>query len=614
MDDIDWLEPSSNDNKQAVKDNSTHLHVLDTHCEFRFDSLISLALEIVGGINCAVSLVAGYPKHYKPTATINSLNTNDHACLSAWLVNNALSVLLVNDITQDDRFAQLPRTDGDMAIASSIASYLGVALHDNDGMVVGSLYIVDEVPREFTPAHIQHLTAIAKRVEIELQQANTIEPSHHLPQSVAASDLYDPITTLPNKQHFVKTLKHHLKIQHIHGQYGQIAVIQIQRLRHIARIYRDVFCRQVLVEFSHRISTSLPNDAFIAKLSTDKFIVFLPAIFAQSQVDYFAHVKEILEKPILHKGTSIYINSQVGLTFITDHNVPLEAHISRCLFAMQNSDSQHSSYPSMEEDYERLTLRAMEIENHLHRAINQNAFTMVYQPIVEAYSETMVAVEALVRWRWKPNEFLPPAEFIPIAEAAGIMLPLSQWILKTACIEFAALQKELPSLLYLSINISPAELMSKDFVEQVINACDLASLSYDLIQLEITEHALLADYDGAVKQLSLLHGLGVRIAIDDFGTGHSSLQYLHKLPVDVVKIDRSFICDIHQSPESNAIVKAIIALSHELGKLITAEGIETFEQAEFLRQEKINTGQGWYYGKPMDIKTLLIKTTELTFL
>ena len=428
------------------------------------------------------------------------------------------------------------------------------------------------------------------------------------------ADLYDQITALPNKQYFMQKLQYHLQVQHIHQQYGQIAVIQIQRFRHLARIYQDSFCTQVLVEFSHRIRSSLPSDACVAKLSSDKFIVFLPAVFAQSQVDYFSHVVEILEKPILHNGTPVYINARVGLTFIAKHTDTLDEHISRCLLAMQNSNNTFHSYASLDKDYERLYLRAMEIEKHLHQAINQHAFTMVYQPIVESYSETMVAVEALVRWRWKPNEFLSPAEFIPIAEAAGLILPLSQWILKTACIEFAAFQDEQQAPLYLSVNISPAELLAKDFVEQVFNACDIAQLPYNRIQLEITEYALINDFDSAVNQLQRLHDKGVRIAIDDFGTGQSSLKYLHQLPVDVVKIDRSFISDIHQSSEANAMVKAIIGISHELGKLITAEGVETFEQAEFLRQENINTGQGWYYGKPMDIKTLLLKTTDLHFL
>lgn len=416
---------------------------------------------------------------------------------------------------------------------------------------------------------------------------------------------------LPDKQYFLKTIQHLLQVQHIHGQYGQIAVIQIQRFNHLARIYKNVFCHQVLVEFSQRISGTLPHDALVAKLSNDKFVIYLPSVYAQSQVEYFVHVKEILDKPILYNGTPIYINTQVGLTVITDYTVPLEVHIQQCLRAMQNPDNADSS---VDHDYERVTLRVLEIENNLHQAINQKAFTMVYQPIVESHSETMVAVEALVRWRWKPNEFLAPAEFIPIAESAGLILPLSQWIQKTACIEFAAFQDEHQTPLYLSINISPAELLAKDFVEQVINACDLAALAYNRNQLEITERAVLTDFTSAVAQLTLLHDKGVRIAIDDFGTGHSALQYLHKLPVDVVKLDHSFIRDINQSPGSNALVKGIIALSQQLGKLITAKGIETFDQAEFLRQENINTGQGWYYGKPMDIKTLLLKTTEINFL
>ena len=607
MDDNDWLEPKSTNNEEARLAELYSLNVLDTEAEYRFDSLSSLALEIIGGSNCLISLVDEHRQWCKSSCTDMGVDVSREHSFCAQLINNTATLMQINNTRQDTRFKSNP-----LVIAEpNIAAYLGVALHGPNGYIVGSLCVLDTIEREFTAQNIQHLRAIAKRVEVELQLVKSDLPKY---QAKKSADLYDPITKLPNKQYFIQKLQQHLQIQHIHEQYGQIAVIQIQRFRHIARIYQDAFCNQVLLEFSHRIRTSLPNDAIIAKLSNDKYIVFLPAVFAQSQVDYFSHVKEILEKPVLHNGTPVYINAQVGLTFISKHTETLEEHISRCLLAMQNPDTIHESFSALDNDYERLSLRAIEIENHLHQAINQHAFTMVYQPIVESYSETMVALEALVRWRWKPNEFLSPSEFIPIAEAAGLILPLSQWILKTACIEFAAFQDEHQAPLYLSVNISHSELMANDFVEQVINACDIAKLSYNRIQLEITEHAILNDFDGAVIQLRRLHDKGVRIAIDDFGTGHSSLQYLHKLPVDVVKIDQTFIRNIHQSAELNADIQGIIALSHELGKLITAEGIETFEQAEFLRKENINTGQGWYYGKPMDIKTLLLKTSDLHFM
>ena len=206
--------------------------------------------------------------------------------------------------------------------------------------------MLDTIEREFSAQHIQHLRAIAKRVEIELQQVKSDLPKY---QARTSADLYDPITKLPNKQYFIQKLQQHLQIQHIHAQYGQIAVIQIQRFRHIARIYQDTFCNQVVLEFSHRIRTSLTNDAIIAKFSNDKYIVFLPAVFAQSQVDYFYHVKEILEKPVLNDGTPVYINAQGGLTFISKHTDTLKELIA--------NTQQHAAHQSKHNSLTKVHIR-----------------------------------------------------------------------------------------------------------------------------------------------------------------------------------------------------------------------------------------------------------------
>lgn len=607
MDQDDWLVPEAPANEAARLAELQSLGLLDSDSEYRFDSLTQLALDIVGGKNCLVSLVDHHRQWFKSTCQSIATETSRSVSFCAFLVQDDIDVLSINNTAEDPRFAQNPLVVNE----PFIAAYLGIALRGESGNILGSLCILDDVPRVFTDEHIHHLKAIARLVEVEMRRGDIYDAER---LSLATKALYDEVTKLPNKQYFTQKLQQHTQVQHIHNQYGQIAVLQIHRLRHIMRIYKESFCHRLMNEFAKRIRTSIPTDAFLAKLSEEQFIVYLPSVFSQSNVDYFAHVKEILEQPVNHQGTPVFVSTQIGVTQITNNKDSLDKHISRCLVAMENPDNDSEVYSIMDEEYERLSLRALDIENHLRNAINQNAFTMVYQPIVESYTETMIGVEALVRWRWKPNEFLSPAEFIPIAEEAGLILPLSQWILKTACIEFAGFQDEHQAPLYLSINISPCELLAHDFVEQVISACDIARLPYNQVQLEITEHALITDMDNAVIQLNKLHEKGIRIAIDDFGTGHSSLQYLHQLPVDVVKIDQSFIHNINTSEESNAIVKAIIALSHELGKTITAEGIETFEQAEFLRQESISSGQGWYYEKPMDIKTLLLKLTDLSFI
>ncbi len=575
MDDNDWLSAQSTGMIGDVNTDSAcsvsnildwvqcyHLGIVDPYTTEQLTMLTALAKAIVGG---AISHVVIY--------SVFQISTS--ATPSSDVAEQAISVpIMINQTT------------------------------------IGHIVVSDEPPKSFTSANHVHLEAIAVQIQQVIKQSQL--KSRMNAQYMTPSWL-DPVTQLSNKQYFLHSLAQHDYVQNIHGLYGQIGVIKVEGLTHINRIYSSVLSDHIMIDFSQRIMTSLPDESMLARLSEDMFVVFISSNYALSDVDYFFHITQVLEKPVTYQNKPIFVTSKVSCVPIVSQKMDPNTLIKQCITHLHEQVGQGDPTSAMDAEHERLIQRASAIESQLRNGIKQNIFSMVYQPIVESYTQTMVGVEALIRWRWQPNEFLSPAEFIPIAAETGLIMPLSQWIINTACVEFAALQDEHSVPLYLSLNISSTELLTSDFMPMLLLACEHSQLAYNQIQLEISEQVLMQEYDDVIQRLSELSAAGIRIAIDDFGTGNSSLQYLHTLPVDVVKIDQTLIATINHSDQANTLVRAIISLSHELGKLITAKGIETFAQAEFLRAENISTGQGWYYAKPVSFKALLLQTSQLSF-
>jgi EAL domain-containing protein (putative c-di-GMP-specific phosphodiesterase class I) len=248
-------------------------------------------------------------------------------------------------------------------------------------------------------------------------------------------------------------------------------------------------------------------------------------------------------------------------------------------------------------------LRRLEMKGELQHAIENEEFVLHYQPIVSLAGGALLGIEALVRWNHESRGLVAPVEFIPLAEESGLIIPLGRWVLREACRQAAAWPIENPEI-SISVNVSPQQFQHPGLVEDIANALWDSNIDPSILTIEITESVLIHDTDAAIEKLTRLKDFGVRIAVDDFGTGYSSLGYLKRFPIDILKIDKSFIDGVGNSSEEAAIAHAIIKLGGSLGLEVVAEGIEEPEQVDALQSLRCERGQGFFFSRPVDAERM----------
>jgi EAL domain-containing protein (putative c-di-GMP-specific phosphodiesterase class I) len=248
-----------------------------------------------------------------------------------------------------------------------------------------------------------------------------------------------------------------------------------------------------------------------------------------------------------------------------------------------------------------LITQRLELENKLRRALERQQFTLLYQPRIDMQTRQVVGAEALIRWQVSEHEIVPPSRFIPIAEETGLIAPIGKWVLRTACEQNKAWQDAGFEPFVISVNVSARQFRQDSFVQVVAEILQQTGLEARYLEIELTESAVMHDAEQFIAMLDELNDLGVQISLDDVGTGYSSLSYLKRLPVDRLKVDRSFVQDIATDADDATIVRTIIALGHNLGLKVVAEGVETEQQLEFLRINQCDELQGYYFAMPMPV-------------
>jgi len=360
---------------------------------------------------------------------------------------------------------------------------------------------------------------------------------------------------------------------------------------------------RLLQEMAGRLSVSVRSGDTLARLGGDEFTVLLEDLSDSGEaVRVVERILEATRAPFLLAGHEVVLSTSVGVAFgLPGHTQPDDLMRQADVALYRAKSAGGDLFVVFDEAMNAQALDRLDLESDLRHALEQAQFRLHYQPEVDLASGHIVGVEALIRWEHPRRGLLPPEHFIPMAEEIGLILPIGQWVLDEACRQARAWSDELPEdrRPIMSVNLSVREFQQPDVAERVGHSLALAGLPAGMLRLEITESMILDPTARAESLVASLHERGVGIALDDFGTGYSSLSAIRRLPVDTLKIDRSFIAGIHESPSDVAIAEAVVRLAHALGMDVVAEGIESDLQRRPLQAIGVDRGQGFHFGRPV---------------
>jgi predicted signal transduction protein with EAL and GGDEF domain len=350
-----------------------------------------------------------------------------------------------------------------------------------------------------------------------------------------------------------------------------------------------------------RIALIMRTSDVVARLGGDEFVVLVQEVTEAKQVASVARkVLSALVHPVTIQGQECRVTASIGICMY-----PTEAQDELAL--MKNADiamyhakeDGKNTYKFYSEEMNVHTFERLALETSLRRGLERQEFLLHYQAKVDLRSGRITGVEALVRWQHPEMGLVPPAQFIPLAEETGLIVPIGRWVLQTACAQNVAWQQQGLPPVHIAVNLSARQFADEDLVEDIAAALKSTGLRPELLELELTESMVIQNTERAGKVLNEIKKMGVRLAIDDFGVGYSSLTHLKRFPIDTLKVDRSFIRDLPEDAEDKAITEAIIAMGRSLSLTVVAEGVETEEQQNFLRGLECDEMQGYHFSKPI---------------
>lgn len=441
--------------------------------------------------------------------------------------------------------------------------------------------------------------------EVGTLMANSSQTLYKLDELIHYITHYDELTGLPNRDLFCDRLNQ-TRSQN-HSPLVAVLVLGIDDFTGMRHALEPGICDLLIRAVSQRVVQCMDRSDVLARLGDGEFAIArseLPSL--ESVVKLSQLLLSTLTKPFSIKGNPIHITASLGITLNHLENTnSVEKLLQQADFALHQAKQQGRSHYQFYSPEMNVQLQErLALENSLRGALERNELLVYYQPLIDLHGGRVTATEALVRWQHSTEGLVSPAKFIPIAEANGEIVPIGEWILRTACAQNRRWQLAGLPALRISVNLSARQFEQTNLVEMVRQILAQTELEAAYLELEVTESALMTDIERSVTTLTQLRELGVSLALDDFGTGYSSLNYLQRFPVNMLKIDRSFVKDVLSNPDSATITDAIIALAKSLRLTITAEGIETKEQRDYLQARGCDEGQGFYFSRPANADTI----------
>ncbi len=412
---------------------------------------------------------------------------------------------------------------------------------------------------------------------------------------------YDTLTGLANRSLLNDRLQQSIMTAALYGTRLAVIFVDLDRFKYINDSLGHHVGDQLLCEMSRRLSSCVREGDTVSRLGGDEFVLLLNGL---GDVDAVASLMErLLDEitlPWITQSGQFDVTSSIGIALYPDDGGDAQTLLKHADSAMYRAkELGRNNFQFFTEELNAMMTERLELETGLRRALERNQFCLYYQPRVDIRTGAITGAEALLRWRVSDQEMMQPGKFIPVAEETGLIVPIGEWALREACQQNLAWQQAGLSPLVVAVNVSLRQFQRDDFLQTVSSVLQQTGLAAAALELEVTESSVMHNAERLIDMLSNIRALGVHISVDDFGTGYSSLSYLKRFPVDRLKIDRSFVQDILVDKDSEAIVRTIIALGHNLGLKLVAEGVENAEQVAYLLANGCDELQGFYYGRPM---------------
>lgn len=478
------------------------------------------------------------------------------------------------------------------------------------GRPVGVFLFLSSERDTFTPELVELLRRLAENVSFALQNFDLADEKIRADQRIQYLATHDGLTGLPNRMMFNQLLEQSIKRARRNGSKCAVLFIDLDRFKVINDSLGHAVGDALLVEVANRLRSSVRESDVVARLGGDEFVIVLSEVSDCEQIATVAHKVLSGLAPGLHlAGHECRTTGSIGIAVFPDNGSDAQILTKNADMAMYLAKEEgKNDFRFYSPEIKTQSIERLMLESSLRQALELNQFVLHYQPKIETATGQINGVEALLRWAHPDLGDVPPMRFIPLAEETGLIIPIGRWVLKTACAQNMAWQRQGLPQISMAVNLSPRQFQDDHLLRDVDDVLRETGMPTHLLQLEITESMVMQNVPRAIKLLDEIQDRGVRLAIDDFGTGYSSMSLMKQFPIDTIKIDRSFVRDLAENPQDRAIATAIISMGKALGLTVVAEGVETTEQNAFLRGLLCDELQGFLFSKPVpasDIPALL---------
>jgi diguanylate cyclase (GGDEF)-like protein/PAS domain S-box-containing protein len=524
------------------------------------------------------------------------LRVNDKYCSIVGYTREEMLAMSVTDINLPENVPALMHYRDSIARGEAVEQTREKQLLRKDGslvwvsMATSVVRAADGTPRYFI-AVIQDISE-AKRAATLLKESE--EQYRRLAH-------YDALTRLPNRSLFYDRLAHAIAQARRNVWTLAVLFIDVDRFKHVNDTFGHTAGDVLLKTVSERLAECVRSDDTVGRLSGDEFAIVLSRISAPEDAATVAQkIVDALNQPFQLEGAELFVTASIGITVYPNDSDDQDALIRNADVAMYRAKERgRNNYQFYMPEMNRRTREMLSMESELRRALERDEFIMHYQPKVCVLTGRITGVEALLRWMHPERGLVPPGDFIPLLEETGLVVQAGAWVLAAVCRQIKAWQKAGIDPVPVAMNLSARQFLAPDLAGSIRRALDTHAVDAHLLEVEITESAIMTNTEEAIRTLEELQAMGVETAVDDFGTGYSSLGYLKRFPLRALKVDRSFIRDITTDPDDATITQAVISMAHSLELKVIAEGVETEAQLEFLERYGCDEVQGYIYSKPL---------------